>query len=358
MHVVDRIVKSSFWISLIMLSMNMLQGQDAQFSQFYGNPIYLNPALTGSHSGTYRLMTSYRTQWNGAIEQPFTTFSAGGDVKFTIRNKKGSYSGGNDRAAVGMQFFSDRVGLYDYNTNHLSAFGAYHKLLGSHTYLSAGFQMSLGQRGINYEDLSFQDQYNGVDQFNQPTAEDLPANSVGYGDLAMGLHIASQPTSDRGYYIGVAFHHFNKPNISFFDRDLSIGEEFLPFTLDPKLTVHGGFSVRRSALLAIQPRAIYIKQGQASSTIVGSNLKYNFIDADRVALHLGGWIRATDNLTTFQPTDFIISAAFEQRGLLIGFSYDYHLRKLSGTSLGQNTFEFTISYIGEHENEDRICPEF
>ena len=358
MHFVDRTVKSGFWVSILILSMNMLQGQDAQFSQFYGSPMYLNPALTGSHSGTYRLMSSYRTQWHGAIEQPFTTFVAGGDIKFTLRNKKGSYSGGNDRAAVGMQFFSDRVGLFDYNTNHISAFGAYHKLLGTHTYLSGGFQLGLGQRGINYEDLTFQDQYNGVDQFTQPTAESLPSNSIGYGDLSIGIHIATQPATDKGFYLGVAYHHFNKPNTSFFDRDLSIGEEFLPFTIDPKLTLHGGFSVRRSRLLAIQPRAIFIKQGQASSTIVGSNLKYNFIDLDRVALHLGGWIRATDNLTTYQPTDLIISAGFEQRRLLIGFSYDYHLRDISGSSLSQNTFELTISFIGEHENEDRICPEF
>ena len=153
-----------------MSAIHHLNSQDVQFSQFLANPLYLNPALTGSHSGTYRIMTSYRNQWSGPLESPFTTFSAGGDVKFTIRNRRGSFSGGNDRAAAGIQFFTDRINQFDYNTNHLSLFGAFHKLLSakSNQYLSAGIQLGLGQRGVNYEDLTFQDQFNGVDQFSGP----------------------------------------------------------------------------------------------------------------------------------------------------------------------------------------------
>ncbi len=344
----------------ILLFVESAISQDAQFSQFYSTPMYLNPALTGSHSGTYRLMSSYRSQWAGALEKPFTTFTASGDLKLTIRNKRGSLNGGNDKAAVGIQFFSDRVGLYDYNTNHLAFSGAYHKLLSgiSNSYLSAGFQFGLGQKGVNYEDLTFQDQFNGVDQFNGPTSELLPANSLGYGDFSLGLHFASQPELDKGLYFGVAYQHLNEPNISFFNRDLNLQEDYLPFKLNAKLTVHGGLSLKRSELLSIQPRAVFIKQANASTAILGTNLKYNFLEKDRVSFHLGGWIRSSSNLTTFQPTDLILTVGFEQRGLLMGFSYDYHLRQLSGTALGQGIFEFSISYIGEHDNEDRICPEF
>lgn len=200
-----------------------ISGQDSQFSQFYANPLYLNPALTGSHSGTYRLMSSYRSQWASALDNPFTTYTAGGDIRFTLRNESGSYSTGNDIVAVGVQFFSDRISQFDYNTNQLSFFGAYHKLLDAKTnqYLSAGIQLGLAQRGINYEDLTFQDQFDGVDQYNLPTAESLPANVLAYSDVAIGLHYSVKPSTDKGFFLGMAYHHLNQPNISFFDRDLS-----------------------------------------------------------------------------------------------------------------------------------------
>jgi len=349
-----------FLIVLGCFQSNIGEAQDVQFSQFYANPLYLNPALTGSHSGTYRIMSSYRNQWAGVGGIPFTSFSAGGDTKITLPNKTGSFQGGNDRVAAGVHFFSDRVGIFDYNTNQISFFGAFHKLLSSeiNSYLSAGFQFGFAQRGINYEDLSFQDQFNGVDAFNGPTGEPLPANALGYGDLSFGLNFSTQPRTDQGFHVGLAFQHFNEPNISFFNRDLRFEEEFLPVNLDTKLTFHTGLSIRRSDLLSIQPRAIYITQGAAASLIVGSNLKYNIIDSDEKSFHIGGWIRASDGLTTFQPTDLIISAGFQQRGLLIGFSYDHHLRDLGASILGQGIFEFTISYIGEHQNADRLCPEF
>jgi len=349
-----------FLIVLGCFQSNIGEAQDVQFSQFYANPLYLNPALTGSHSGTYRIMSSYRNQWAGVGGIPFTSFSAGGDTKITLPNKTGSFQGGNDRVAAGVHFFSDRVGIFDYNTNQISFFGAFHKLLSSeiNSYLSAGFQFGFAQRGINYEDLSFQDQFNGVDAFNGPTGEPLPANALGYGDLSFGLNFSTQPRTDQGFHVGLAFQHFNEPNISFFNRDLRFAEEFLPVNLDTKLTFHTGLSIRRSDLLSIQPRAIYITQGAAASLIVGSNLKYNIIDSDEKSFHIGGWIRASDGLTTFQPTDLIISAGFQQRGLLIGFSYDHHLRDLGASILGQGIFEFTISYIGEHQNADRLCPEF
>ena len=49
---------------LILLMGNSLQvkGQDPEFSQFYANPIYLNPAFTGT-SALPRVVVNYRNQW-------------------------------------------------------------------------------------------------------------------------------------------------------------------------------------------------------------------------------------------------------------------------------------------------------
>ncbi|MBM3453456.1 MAG: type IX secretion system membrane protein PorP/SprF, partial [Bacteroidetes bacterium] len=36
--------------------------QDPTFTQFYANPIYLNPAFAGSH-GCARIASNYRNEW-------------------------------------------------------------------------------------------------------------------------------------------------------------------------------------------------------------------------------------------------------------------------------------------------------
>ncbi len=347
-------------VIIVLLLAIHAKGQDVQFSQFYAHPLYLNPALTGSHSGTYRIMANYRDQWRGTIEQPFTTFSASGDLKFKLPNKGGSYRKINDIFAVGLVFTSDRVSDIDFNTNQISISGAYHKVLAAESkqYLSIGLNLGIAQRGINYEDLTFGDQWNGATDYSDPTQEILPANSIAYNDLGVGLHYSVSPDIDKSFYFGASLLHFNKPNISFYNNDPRYVDVTSPFKLDSKFSLHTGASFPLNDAAAVQPRAIYLKQGEASTFVVGTNLKYKFLDSNGVAVHLGGWIRGSDNLTTFQPTDIILSAGYQLQGMLIGFSYDIHLRQLSGTPFGQSMFELSIAYTGEHDNDSRICPQF
>ena len=51
--------------------------QDVGFSQFYANPLYLNPAFAGSVVAP-RISLSYRGQWPGLVSA-FTTVSASYD---------------------------------------------------------------------------------------------------------------------------------------------------------------------------------------------------------------------------------------------------------------------------------------
>ena len=56
--------------------------QDAGFSQFYANPIYLNPALTGNRSNP-TLSLNYRNQWP-SLQSSFTTYAASWDQHFDV----------------------------------------------------------------------------------------------------------------------------------------------------------------------------------------------------------------------------------------------------------------------------------
>jgi len=176
--------------------------------------------------------------------------------------------------------------------------------------------------------------------------------------MALGLHFSSTPEADKSFYFGASMHHWNRPSIGFYANDQRFTEFYEAYLLETKFSLHGGFSIPMNQATSIQPRGIYIKQGATSTFVMGANLKYKIIDSDGIALHLGGWIRGTDNLTTFQPTDIILSTGFERNGLLIGFSYDAHLRPLAGSTLGQSIFELSIVHTGEHDNEFEICPQF
>ena len=57
---------------------------DPHFTQNYTYPMYLNPALTGSSDGEYRVSAIYRSQW-GSVGNPYRTTGASFDTR---TNKK------------------------------------------------------------------------------------------------------------------------------------------------------------------------------------------------------------------------------------------------------------------------------
>ena len=48
--------------AIVLLSEIKIFAQDPIFTQFYSNPVYLNPAFTGSNKCP-RIVSNYRNQW-------------------------------------------------------------------------------------------------------------------------------------------------------------------------------------------------------------------------------------------------------------------------------------------------------
>jgi len=68
--------KEIFALVFSLMSLTSL-AQDIQYSQYYANPIYLNPAMTGS-SGMTRFGVNFRNQWPG-LDQTFLAYTAFAD---------------------------------------------------------------------------------------------------------------------------------------------------------------------------------------------------------------------------------------------------------------------------------------
>ena len=62
----------------LMIAVSLVaDAQDPQFTQFYANPLYLNPAFAGS-SRCPRVNINYRNQWP-ALKETYITTSASYD---------------------------------------------------------------------------------------------------------------------------------------------------------------------------------------------------------------------------------------------------------------------------------------
>lgn len=349
-------MKKLVFIFLLFLTSHLSKAQDEVFSQFYALPIHMNPALTGAYEGTYRLTAVYRDQWNNNLGSSFKTFAAGGDTRFQMKIGNREL---RDHFGVGLFFVSDRLAEFQATVNKVSGYFAYHKKFGDRvpSYLGAGIQMGVMQRNINYDNLSFGDQFNQIDAFDQPTGENLPPNNIGLFDLSLGLNYFIDLDKTR-YYIGAAAHHLTNPNISFFERLENINPSTITDQqLDSRYVLHFSMDKELKYRLEIQPRVIFQNQGQSSSLGLGTNLQY-IMRSEELGLVGGVWLNMVDDLDGFRMNHVTPLVGLIRGNFIFGFSYDVPLVDTFTSPFNLNTFEFSIRFSGEHFNQSSFCPSF
>jgi type IX secretion system PorP/SprF family membrane protein len=135
-----------------------LQAQDPQFTQFYANPLYLNPAFAGSVRCP-RLVLNYRNQWP-AIPGTYVTYSASYDQHFDGINGGLGLIATNDVAGEGTLTTTNISGIYSYHLEVSKTFS-----------IKAGFQATYGQRVLDWTKLNFGDQIDPRYGFVYATAE-------------------------------------------------------------------------------------------------------------------------------------------------------------------------------------------
>ena len=344
-------------LSLLFILTEMA-GQDPHFSQFYTNPILVNPALTGTSNGLFRVSSTYRDQWRSAIDEPLKTFTVSGDVSFEINARANPFP---DKFAFGFNFFGDRVNQFDLNTTQISLFGAYHKALDrrKQSYLSAGIYVGVAQKNLNYEDLSFEDQFNAIDGYTLPSGEFLPANNFGYGDLGLGVNYTMLLGTNSHLFAGIGLFHFNQPNISFYkDEDINNDDLIRDNTLENKWSGYVALSMKQGEKMFIEPRILTLIQGSAREINLGTNFKYKLGREGNNYFHIGPWIRFSDNIDGFSVESLVAAVGIETGKFLIGLSYDQSISDLTSDRLGLNAFEVSLSYFGDFDNSQDFCPKF
>lgn len=342
------------FISIFALLFVNLPAQDVNFSQSYVSGAYLNPALSGMFNGFVRVSSLYREQGRGGIDSPFKTYAIASDIryKFNIFNK---FS--DDILGIGLYFLNDRVELYDFNTNSIQLSIAFHKSLGFRMkqYLGVGFQAGILQKNINFENLTFEDMFNKVDAYSFPTSEPVPSNNFAVGDISLGLYYTITPSKNLTASAGFAYNHFAQPELSFYRTEENFENSS---KLYPKYTFHANFDTKFSAFSRIQPRLKIVKQGPFEDYMVGVNYKFSSFDKDYLSVHLGVNLHGIKDLDGYSVGPIVPIVGMQVKNFMIGFSYDVVMTHIANSTKNMNTFELTLSYLGEIEDEGLVCPQF
>lgn len=322
--------------------------QDIHFSQFFETPLLRNPSLAGIFNGDIRIQGVYRSQW-GSVTVPYKTGS------FNMEYKK-PIGQGDDFITTGLQLVYDKAGTTNFTTSNVLPALNYHKSLGSNksSYLSLGFMGGLVQRRIDRSKMTTNSQFDG-NGYNPSLAdgEAFVNDNFSYLDGSVGMTFNSAMSSDRpqdNYFIGVAYHHFNRPKNSFYRRP--------EIELSPKWVYSTGvrFGVSETSYLTIQ--ADHTTQGPSKETVAGvmysTKIGDDYQNPD-YTLHFGGFLRLEDA--------FIPVIKLDYNPFSIAFSYDVNVSQLRTASQGHGGLELSVTYIGffDRDNSSKNatkCPRF
>jgi len=342
-------------VAIFLFTAFHLNAQDPIFSQTFAAPNYFNPALSGAFDGSYQLSTLYREQWRGT-EAPFTSYMLNIQGKFDVSYSK-TYT--PDVIGVGLIFMSDVVDHFGISTNEIRLVGSYNKSLNknSNQYLSIGFSGGVIQKTINYDNLTFEDQFDQLNGYNLTTGEVLPPNNIGVGDLTLGINYAVSPNDRTRFYAGVAFHHVTNPNVSFFKRETNINPAInTDAFLGEKLVFYAGSKNYLNEEIYLTPRILVARQLDNLEITPGTNVGIPLSFASEIIF--GAALRVLDHADAIGPSAVILMTAFQYKDFQFGLSYDANLQDIAKDRTGLDAFELSIRFNGSYSNDVDICPTF
>ncbi len=334
-------------VYVLMLFMQKTYAQDPHFSQFFEAPLLRNPSLAGLFAGDIRSQAVYRNQW-GSVTVPYQTGSVNVEYKQPIGH-------GNDFITTGMQIMYDKAGTTNFTTSNIYPAVNYHKSLNGEKskYLSLGVMGGFVQRRIDRTKITTNNQFDG-NGYNPALAdgETFTDFSFSYLDASVGTSFNSSINgSDMdNYFIGLAFHHFNRPKNSFYSNP--------PVELNPKWVASAGVKFSMTEMSYITLQADYSRQGDFSEIIGGATYSYKIGDDYQnpmYTVHFGGYMRWKDA--------FIPVVKLDYNPFSIAFSYDVNISNLKSASQSRGGMEVSFVYAGflERDNTTRnavLCPKF
>lgn len=319
----------------VSLSMN---AQDQQLTQFYANPMFMNPAFAGTGLQSRAAMT-YRNQWP-AIPKAFIGYNFAFDhfvnqinsgIGLTVQHNKAG-TGGLSYTAVGLQY-------------------AYEIQITRKIRIRPAMHFGFGSTFLDIDKLTFSDQLareeDGVTTLD-PDRSRFAQKPVNYPDLGMGFLFFS-----KTFWFGAAMAHINEPVQSLTGRDTK---------LPKKLSVQGGLRLKLSDVSAFRSRQFivpafnYQAQGYFDQLDLGFYYEYD-------PVVIGLWYRGIPILKKngyghLNQDAIAVLVGYEINKMKIGYSYDLTISKLSPNTGGAHEITWSIEFASKHnkKNKRRVIP--
>ncbi len=310
----------------LLLSQDVLHAQDPTFTQFYSNPLYLNPALAGS-TGCPRINLNYRNEWP-QLTGNYVTYSA------TFDTYSKDINGG-----VGLMATYDQQAEGTISTTMLGGIYSYNLKINRKTSFMFGARAAYYQKFLDWNKLTFGDMIDPRRGFIYQTNDIPRGGKRGFFDVSGGIVVFT-----KQFYAGLAAHHANQP-----DESMILGESKLPV----RLTAHMGGTIpigrrgRYSDGTSLKPALIYQYQNGFQELNIGAFVNYS-------ALNFGVWYRNKDAFV------FIVGAKTDKFN--IGYSYDLTVSKLGNGLTGGSheiSMQINLKCKKKAKNFRKIsCPSF
>ncbi len=313
--------------------------QDPHFSQFYANPLYLNPAMAGSVICP-RLILNFRNQWP-SILGTYVTYNASYDQH--VHNLNGG---------IGILVNTDRAGAGILNTTQVSGIYSYRLEVSRNFSINAALQATYFQRSLEWDKLRFPDQFDPKWGPVLNTTETLPDElRKSFADFSAGF-----VGSGEKFFFGFAAHHLTRPNEAF----ISTSRMPIRFTghVGTIISIEGSSARRRTIEeTTISPNIMYMQQEDFQQLNFGLYLnKYPFVGGLWYR-HAGAFYKAASN----NPDAMIFLIGLQQETFKFGYSYDLTVSRLTNASGGSHEFSITFQFECPQQTK-RVrpisCPSF
>jgi type IX secretion system PorP/SprF family membrane protein len=314
---------------LVALSfVSQIKAQDPNFSQFFMNEVYYNPALTGINDGL-RMGTSYRNLW-GPIPSKFNTGSVFVD------------GAGVNKMGLGLLASMDVEGEGKLRTTAIAGNYSYRMLEARNFRLQLGIQGQYVRKQVDWSQLVFSDQMDEVFGNINSSSFIVPQMDITqYVDFGSGVALkfnAGGKTSGQNKTMtgtfGLAVHHLAQPKDAF----VGGGIGYLP----RKLVVHFESKIISPSVI-YAPAFIYEKQSNITTFQAGLNFS-------KLNMFAGVWFR--NRSFTFSPRNydsFIFNIGLSKKTknntkLRMGYSYDFTVSRLQTSSFGTHEISLVMEW--------------
>jgi len=330
-------------VILFLIALRSANAQDPSFSQFFSSPLNINPALTARINSDWRVISNFRDQWIGPAS-PYATGTISYDRK-VLQNKIPNVHEEKNTLGIGGML------MYDYAMDgimksvYASGNVSYNVVLADGPVvhrIGAGFGATYGRRTVDFNRLTWEEQWVGYSGFNTnlPTGEAALSNMRPWFSASAGL-LYSITSENSNFDIGVAGFHFNTPKQTFLQDDHQ--------RLAMRKVIHANFETFLNSGVVLNTNAIYQFQDEAKYYSFGAGLGYYLPDNPDIILNAGVWYWSNNAVIPY--------VGFAYKDFQLGLSYDVTISKLNKAAIKPKTFELSLILRGIKEPTQIIpCP--